>query len=329
MKSLCMSRAVRQPEVVQMVRGPMARRWLMAVAVAVGVGVGVGLGGPCARAEPPASVAALPLVSGNPSGNPSGNASGDPSTASDYRIGAGDGLRIVVYQNPDLSLEQRVQDDGHLTYPLLGALPVQGLTVRQLEQRIEQGLRDGGYLRQPQVVILLAQVRAHQISVLGQVQRPGRYPLDQPGLRLTELLAQAGGLTATGAERIILTGRREGRAWRHEVDLPALFTPQASPQDDLLVHSGDVVFVDRAPLVYVYGEVQRPGALRLERGMTVLQALAAGGGPTLRGTVRGLRLTRHASPDDASARPGPRTRVPSLHDRLEPGDVLHVPESLF
>lgn len=240
----------------------------------------------------------------------------------EYRLGAGDALRILVYQSPDLTLEQRVQDDGRLTYPLLGALQAAGLTVRQLEERLEQGLRSGGFLRQPQVAIMVMQVRAHQASVLGQVQRPGRFAVDTPGMRLSDLLAQAGGITALGAERVIVTGQRQGQAWRQEIDLPALFA-SPFPQEDISIVGGDVVFVDRAPLVYVYGEVQRPGPVRLERGMTVLQALAAGGGPTLRGTTRGMRLTRHGAQG-----PLPPTS-PSLVDALEPGDVLHVPQSLF
>lgn len=242
--------------------------------------------------------------------------------AADYRLAAGDLLRVQVYQQPDLSMEVRVQDNGQLSYPLIGPLELAGLTVVQAERLIEAGLRSGQYLRHPQVSISVLQVRGHLVSVLGHVQRPGRFPIEKPGLRLSELLAQAGGVTAIGADGLILMGTRHGVPFRQQVDLVSLFEAEDRQQDPI-VENGDVVFVDRAPVVYLYGEVQRPGPVRLERQMTVLQALAASGGPTPRGTTRGLKVTRRAS-DGAL-----NSWVPELSTPLQPGDVLHVPESLF
>jgi hypothetical protein len=137
-----------------------------------------------------------------------------------------------------------------------------------------------------------------------------------------QLLAQAGGVTAIGADALILMGTRHGAAFRQQVDLVSLFDAEDRQQDPIL-ENGDVVFVDRAPVVYLYGEVQRPGPVRLERQMTVLQALAASGGPTPRGTTRGLKVTRRA-PNGALT-----SWVPELSAPLRSGDVLHVPESLF
>jgi polysaccharide biosynthesis/export protein len=243
-------------------------------------------------------------------------------TAAAYTLGAGDVLRVMVFQHPDLSMEIRIHDSGLATFPLLGTLELAGLTVAQAEQRMEQGLRSGGFLRQPQVSITVTQVRAHLVSVIGHVGRPGRFAVDAPGMKLSELLAQAGGTTPSAADVITLYGRRAGQPCRLQVDVAALVGHGMAPQDPTVL-GGDTVLVDRAPLVYVYGEVQRPGAMRLERGMTVLQALAAGGGPTLRGTTRGLKLVRRTS-DGA-----PLTTRPSMDAVLRAGDVLHVPESLF
>lgn len=239
-----------------------------------------------------------------------------------YSLGPGDLLRVLVFQHPDLSMELRIHDDGHATYPLLGRLRLAGMSVDQAERLMERGLRDGGYLRQPQVALTVMQVRAHLVSVIGQVQRPGRFSVDAPGMRLSELLAQAGGITPSGADVVTLHGRRNGRPYRVQVDVAAMVShgPQAL---DPTVEGGDTVHVDRAPLVYVYGEVQRPGPMRLERGMTVLQALAASGGPTLRGTLRGLRLVRRE--DDGQS----RTLNPALEEPVQGGDVLHVQQSLF
>lgn len=242
--------------------------------------------------------------------------------AAEYRLGAGDLMRIVVYQNPDLTLETRVSDSGIVSFPLLGPVQLGGLTVTEAERVIADGLRKGDFVKQPQVTIVLTLVRGSQASVLGQVNRPGRYPIEVAGLRLSELLALAGGSSAGGAEWVVVTGVREGKPFRVEVDLPQLFSAEGRGKD-LPIASGDIVWVDRQPLIYIYGEVQRPGSMRLERGMTLMQALAAGGGLTLRGTERGIRVHRQM-PDGSTQR-----LTPSLDDRLQPSDVVYVRESLL
>ncbi len=240
----------------------------------------------------------------------------------EYRLGAGDVLRISVYQNPDLTLEARVSEPGSVSYPLLGTVKLGGLSVSAAEKLIADGLRNGNFVRQPQVSITVLQVRGHQASVLGQVNRPGRYPLEQVDLRLSDLLATAGGVAGTGGDVVVLTGTRNGQAFRLEVDLPTLFSPAGRPQD-VVVQNGDTLWVDRQPMVYIYGEVQRPGPMRLERGMTVMQALATGGGLNQRGTQKGLPVHRKA--------PDGRVQViePTLDDKVQDGDVVFVRESLF
>ena len=255
-------------------------------------------------------------------GIPSNSAQVSGAHRSDYQLGAGDAIRILVYQNPDLSLEARLSEGGVLSYPLLGTLKLDGKSPREAELLIEQGLREGQFLRSPQVSVVVTQVRGHQASVLGQVLRPGRFPIETPGMRLSALLAQAGGITPNGSERVTLIGQRQGSPVRWEVEVPLIFD-ESAPEKDPPVQGGDVIYVDRAPLVYIYGEVQRPGAMRLERSMTVQQALAAGGGPTLRGTERGLRVLRKTPQGQ------PITLHPSPQDILLPGDVIHVQPSLF
>jgi polysaccharide biosynthesis/export protein len=241
--------------------------------------------------------------------------------SADYVLGAGDVVRIAVFQSPDLTLETRVTETGSITYPLLGSIKLGGLSVAKAEEVIARGLRDGNFLKQPQVTLVVMQVRGNQVSVLGMVNRPGRFPIDITGMRMSELLAQAGGVAAGGSDVATLSGTREGKAWRFEVDMPALLA--RGQGEDPVVSNGDVIFVDRMPTIYIYGEVQRPGALRLERDMSVMQALAAGGGLTQRGTEKGLRVHRKASDGKLLA------STPALDDRLQDGDVLFVRESLF
>lgn len=244
------------------------------------------------------------------------------AAAEQYRLALGDTIRISVFQSPDLSLEARITEAGVISYPLLGSVSLSGLTVAEAEQRIANGLRTGNFVKQPQVSITVVQARGNQVSVLGQVGRPGRYPLETGEVRLSDILATAGGVAATGSEVIVVVGTRNGQTFRTEVDLPTVFGANRR-NADVLLQNGDVIWVERAPTIYMYGEVQRPGAMRLERSMTVMQALASAGGLTLRGTARGLRVNRK----DANG--VLREVEPAMTDLLLPNDVVFVRESVF
>ena len=242
----------------------------------------------------------------------------------EYRLGSGDVVRITVYQNPDLTLETRVTETGIVSYPLLGNIRLGGLSVTASEKLIADGLRNGNFVKQPQVNIVVAQVRGNQANVLGQVNRPGRYPIEAADMRLTDLLAAAGGTATGGGDLVVLTGTRNGQRVRVEVDLPSLFTANAKDKDnDPLIQNGDVVWVDRQPLVYIYGEAQRPGPMRLERGMTLMQALSGGGGLTQRGTEKGIRVHRKIADGRVIV------ITPAMDERMQDGDVVYVRESLF
>ena len=242
--------------------------------------------------------------------------------ADQHVLGAGDVIRINVFQNPDLSLETRISEQGQITYPLVGMLTLGGLSVQGAEQRIAKSLRDGKFVLNPQVNILLMQVRSAQVSILGQVSKPGRYPIDQVGSKVSEMIAAAGGVVPGASDIVTLSGNRSGRPVRMEIDLPAVLTAGKTELDPV-VQNGDILSVDRAPQIYVYGEVQKPGVSRLERGMTVMQAVAQSGGLTQRGTERGLRIHRR----DASGQI--KIIHPNLNDPVERDDVIYVRESLF
>ena len=242
--------------------------------------------------------------------------------AAEYRLASGDAVRISVYQSPDLTLEARISEAGLVSYPLLGNVKIGGMSISAAERVIADGLRNGNFVKAPQVSVLVTQVRGNQASVLGQVNRPGRFPIEAADLRLSDLLAIAGGISSTGADNVVLVGTRDGRRIRKEIELSSIFR-STNGEDDMLVLNGDVVYVERAPLVYIYGEVQRPGPMRLERGLTVMQALATGGGLTQRGTERGLRLHRKG-PDGKL-----QVLQPAMDDALLDGDVVYVRESLF
>ncbi|WP_290868079.1 polysaccharide export protein EpsE [Aquabacterium sp.] len=245
------------------------------------------------------------------------------ASSADYVLGVGDVVRITVYQNPDLSLETRINEGGTVSYPLLGTVKLGGLSITDAEKKIATGLKDGNYLKQPQVTMLLMSGKSNQVSVLGLVNRPGRYPLEAGSSKLSEVLAVAGGIVAgSGSDVVVVSGLRGGKPFRKEIDFPKVFASTGS-EDDFGLENGDSIWVDRAPQIYMYGEVQRPGAQILLRDTTLLQALASAGGLTLRGTERGIRIHRR----DESG----QTKVIQLdmNDKLKANDIIYVKESLF
>ena len=239
----------------------------------------------------------------------------------DYPLGPGDVLRIQVFQNPDLTTETRVSEKGSITYPLIGAIDVGGLAIGVAEKKIAEALKKGGFVRQPQVNIVLMQMRGSQVSVLGQVNRPGRFPLETLS-RVSDMLAAAGGATPGGDDFAIVTGLRNGKPFRKVIDIPALYLSEKS-DEDIFLAGGDTIYVHRAPVFYIYGEAQRPGAYRIERGMTVMQALAQGGGPTPRGSEWRLRLHRQ------NTEGGVEKISPEMTDVIQPNDIIYVRESIF
>lgn len=242
--------------------------------------------------------------------------------AGEYRLGAGDSIRVTVFQNPNLTLETRVSEDGTINYPLVGTVKISDLTIPAAERTLAGALEKGNYISQPQVNILALTIRSSQVSVLGLVNRPGRFPMETFNTRMSEMLAVAGGISPGGADVAILTGERGGKRFRKEIDIPSLFLKN-NQDDDVIVAAGDVIYVDRAPMYYIYGEVNRPGSYRIERGMTLRQALVQGGGPTAKGTERGLRLHRRGAKGELEV------ITPGLNEVVKPDDVLHVGESFF
>lgn len=243
-------------------------------------------------------------------------------TPDNYRLGAGDAIRVTVFQNPDMTVETRVSEDGTISYPLIRSVAIGGLDLDAAEKKIAAQLEKGGFLRKPQVNIQLLQIRGNKVSVLGQVNKPGSFPLETFGTRVSQILADAGGVSASGADRIILTGTRDGKPYRREIDIDALYKTDR-PADDVVLAGGDTVYVPRAPMFYIYGEVTRPGNYRIDRDMTVRQALAAGGGLTARGTERRLKVVHKTAQ-------GSTEKLPiALDDKVLPDDVIYVTESLF
>lgn len=236
-------------------------------------------------------------------------------------LGPGDVVKISVYGAPDLGLETRVTNSGDITFPLVGKVTVGGLGVPDAEKRLAGLLESGGFVRRAQVSIIVTSAQSGLVSVLGNVNRPGRYPLE--GKRtLMDLLAVAGGIGQDGGDTVTLIRKAGGNATKETVDIIDLIRSGQLSKDTEL-QPNDILYVERSPRFYIYGEVQRPGAFKLERQMTVLQALSVGGGLTPRGTERGIVIKRR----DAQ---GQQQIIPAKHDDLvQIDDVVYVKESWF
>jgi polysaccharide biosynthesis/export protein len=237
-------------------------------------------------------------------------------------LGEGDSVRIMVFQNPDLTTETRISERGTITFPLIGEISLAGLTPAGAEMRIARQLIEGKFVLKPQVSLNVVRVRSRQVSVLGQVARPGRYALDDTSSNLTDILALAGGISPTGDDNVTVMITRNGKTAKLEINVPSMYRT-GDLSRNLQLESGDAIFVQRAPVFYIYGEVQRAGTYRLEPAMTVMQALSVGGGVTSRGTDRGLKIHRRM-PDGAVAKFDAQ-----LPDPVQPDDVIYVRESLF
>ena len=239
----------------------------------------------------------------------------------DYQIGPGDVVRITVYDHPDLTADARVSEVGSIQLPLLGDVVVRGRTTAEAGDQVAALLTRGGFVKQPQVTVMVVQYRSQQISLLGFVNKPGKYPIEQTSTVL-DLLAQAGGVLPFAGDTAILMSANDPEHTRRVLDLTLLFE-NADPSQNSEVSNGDVIYVPREPRYYIYGEIQRAGTYRIERGMTVIQAVTVAGGLTLRGTENRIKVRRRDAVGEF------QLLSVKLDDKVLPNDVIYVAESLF
>ena len=247
---------------------------------------------------------------------------GHAANADDYLLGAGDVVRITVYDHPDLLLDVQVGDDGDISYPLLGPVLVKGKSIGDVERDIAAGLVAGKYLKDAHVSLQVMTYRSMRISVIGEVNRPIHQFLDSK-YTLLDALALAGGVAQTGGDKVILLRTVNGKVERREYSLTNIL---AHPDLDIVsaaLQTNDVIFVPKGQRFYVYGEVKNPGPFVLDRSMSVLQALSMAGGATPRAT--------HSSPTvfrrDADGKTTEIKADPT--DAVQDGDVVYLKESLF
>lgn len=237
-----------------------------------------------------------------------------------YLLGGGDTVKITVYEQPELTATVRISHVGTIVYPFLGEVTIGGLTPEDAGRLIASKLEMGGFVRKPQVSLSVEEYRSHKVSILGQINKPGKYLLEDKTL-VIGLLAQAGGLTQDAADVITLVRKDVDKTIIYQIDLLKFYGGDMSP--NIEVASGDVILIPKKDIFYVYGEVNQPGVYRLMRNMTLMQALSVSGGVTGRGSTGGIEVSRRRA--DGTTQ---KIEV-ELTDMLQPNDVLYVKERLF
>lgn len=236
------------------------------------------------------------FAQGKPVDNQSQNArnhqvSSDPGLT----LGAGDLLEIVVYNVPELTLKTRVTEQDTVLLPLVGEVSVAGKTVKQFQDELAQKLVAGDLVLNPQISVLVTEFATQGVSVIGEVNQPGIYPLIGPH-RLFDGIAAAGGLSSKAA-RVVKVIRKRAPDDPIVINLPQDMSSETSNVSDIELLPGDTVVVAKAGVVFVVGEVNKAGGFLMENNtrMTVLQAVSLAQGPTKFASLKKATIVRRNS----------------------------------
>lgn len=238
--------------------------------------------------------------------------------AHEARIGRGDVIDVRIFGVPEMSQELRVSSTGSIVLPLVGQIRVQGLTTTEAEQKIAATLREGGFMKDPQVNVAAKELHSATVSVTGEVGKPGIYPV-YGSCRLLDMITTAGGLTPRAGHVVRLT----------RGDKPGASIDMDISSHDAEVFPGDTVVVTKAGVVYVLGDVGHPAGFVIENRITVLEALALAGGTTRDAKLRHARIIRKG-PRGIEQVPVPLKEILRAQREdmeLLAGDVLYIPTS--
>jgi polysaccharide export outer membrane protein len=270
----------------------------------------------------PASNAAIPASTAARSSSPETR-----NLDASIRLGQGDLVEVNVYDVPELNTRTRVSDSGDIDMPLVNEVHVEGLTVDEAEKVIEQRLEHGGFVRNPHVQLFVSEYTSDGTSILGEVARPGVYPVlgEQ---RLFSLLSAAGGLSPAAGTTITVTHKA---APDKPVVVPISRNLEDHPDSNVPVYPGDTVMVRRADVIYVVGDVNRPSGFLMDNGgkLSVLQAIALAGGTTNTAKLSGARIIRK-SPQGVNEIPVSLKKMLQAKTGdvpLQANDILFVPAS--
>ncbi len=243
--------------------------------------------------------------------------------AQDYLVGEEDVLRIAVYDHPDLTTVARVSGEGIITLPLVGQVKVSGLSTSQISQKITDLLADG-YVVDPHVTVFVEEFKSRKTIIMGQVNKPGIYALSGSTTFL-ELLSKAGGLTKEAGDKAIIK-RKTGSPVKQEsiitIDLKKMLE-EGDTSSDVFLMDNDNVYIAKAGVFYITGEVKKPDAYKCEEGTTVIKAATMAGGFTDKASQGRIKIIRKIAGKE---------KIMDKVEMDEPvlvDDIIVVPESFF
>lgn len=252
----------------------------------------------------------------------------------DYLVGPDDVLDVSIFEwemtEQTKTLNCRVAESGTIALPVIGVVTAAGKTVAEIQKDIETTLSTRGVLHTPRVAVAVSEFRSRRIAVTGAVNAPGVYAIHQNVSTLMDVLTLAGGPTEGAGEiiHVLREKRSDAKPLRITVDMQDLFD-RGNFELNAVLEGGDVVYVPRAPLVYVYGSVKQPGGFALRRRLGVVEAVALAGGFAEHAARRSSYLVRRAA---GGGQEVVRLNIPGIEQgriadiTLREGDVIHVPE---
>lgn len=246
-----------------------------------------------------------------------------PVAAQDYTVGEGDVLQITVYDHPDLTTTVRVSGNGTIIFPLIGHVKISGMTVSQVSHKISD-LLSNGYIVNPQVTVFVQEFRSQKVTIMGQVNNPGLYEL-KGYTTFLQVLSKAGDLTKDAGDKAIVKRKSNFPGKKVKVitiDLKRLIEMGDTSQD-IPIRDGDSIYIPKAGVFYVTGQVRKPDAYRFEQGMTVLQAITMAGGFTDKAATGRVKVIRKKNGKDDVI------DDVKMDAPVVPDDVIIVPESFF
>lgn len=249
------------------------------------------------------------------------------SSARSLRISAGDLLSVQVYEVDELRRDVRVNGGGEISLPLVGSIRVQGLTSEGAEKAVAEKLIAGGFVKNPQVSVLIREFATQGVSVMGEVNKPGIYPVLGPR-RLFDLISAASGMTPK-AGRMVRVIRRDEPNKPIEVSLSG--DPARSTDSNVEIYPGDTIVVSKAGIVYVVGDVNKPGGFVMDQNehLTVFQAIALAEGAKTTASLKSAKLVRRG-PSGVQEFPLQLNRIFELKAPdmpLQADDIIYVPTS--
>lgn len=268
-----------------------------------------------------------PATASVPVPNTAKNATDDmPGDAASDVIGEGDQLLITVFGQPDLTADVTIGESGIITLPLVGTVEVKGKTATEIAATFAKKLEQGQYIKNPRVSIKVMQQLSRTFSVLGEVLRPGRYPLTGQ-ISILEALSLAGGVSQKAEKSLRILRREPGKPASELQEYASikleLDATKLAPELAQKIQPNDVLFVPQLKNFYVYGEVRRPGMYPMEDDLNVMRVLSIGGGVTERGSVRRIIIHRKTESGEL------REISAGIADRVLPGDVVFINERIF